>query len=140
MRIYTDGSCLGNPGPGGWAWAVSETEYNSGYEPGTTNQRMEMTAVIEALRWIGEKEVTIVTDSAYIVNCFKQKWHEGWTQDGHKKRDGAIVANWDLWLRLFVLIAEKTVVFEKVKGHSGDRMNDFVDKLAVTAARTKGEK
>lgn len=136
IRIYTDGSCLGNPGPGGWAWALADqSRYAHGWEPSTTNQRMELTAVIEALRDSVGK-VTIVTDSAYIVNCFKDKWYLNWSASGIKKRGGEQVKNWDLWGPLLDLALRKEgeVIFEKVKGHSGDVMNDFVDELARKAA------
>lgn len=136
IRIYTDGSCLGNPGPGGWAWAIDKSTWASGGSTlPTTNQRMELMAVIEALRDSVGK-VTIVTDSAYIVNCFKDKWYLNWSASGIKKRGGEQVKNWDLWGPLLDLALRKegAVIFEKVKGHSGDVMNDFVDELARKAA------
>ena len=136
MRIWTDGSCLVNPGgPGGWAWAASPMQFESGFEPETTNQRMEMQAVIEALAAnLFDGTITIVSDSAYVINCFHQDWRAGWHKSGHKIKTGKPVANWDLWTRLFLLTDEQEVLFEKVKGHSGDHMNDFVDDLARTAA------
>lgn len=141
MRIYTDGSCLGNPGPGGWAWAdESGVNKDSGYEHNTTNQRMELKAVIEAIhagRHTGraaKESFTIVTDSAYVVNCFKDHWYRGWTEVGIKKRTGEPVANWDLWSELIPLVFDHHISFEKVKGHSGDPMNDFVDIMARDAA------
>lgn len=135
MKIWTDGSCLGNPGPGGWAWASSPLTFESGFEPDTTNQRMELYAVIDALAsYESEEPVTIITDSAYIVNCFRDNWRAGWDMRGFKKKTGAPVANWDLWTKLFLLVDEQEVTFEKVKGHSGDHMNEFVDDLARTAA------
>jgi ribonuclease HI len=133
MRVYTDGSCLGTPGPGGWAWAVDRETYGRGSEPETTNQRMELMAVVQALESLPEyvPGIVIVSDSAYIVNCFLEGWHEGWTADGHRRRDGKPVSNWDLWTRIFSgEISGFDVEFEKVKGHSGDVMNDFVDSLA----------
>jgi ribonuclease HI len=140
--VYTDGACLGNPGPGGWGWAVdvrrSDTAgelFGSGGEPHTTNQRMEIQAVIEALRAI-DGDVLVVSDSTYVVNCFKQKWWVGWLRKGWRNSQGKPVANRDLWEELFALALDpnRRVTFEWVKGHSGDQMNDLVDTLATEAA------
>ena len=99
---YTDGSCLGNPGPGGWAWAVDGGPSDSGGEPHTTNQRMEVLAVIRALESL-PGPVHVVSDSTYVVNCFRQQWHAGWKRRGWKNSQGKPVANRDLWERLFAL-------------------------------------
>ena len=133
--VYTDGSCLGNPGPGGWAWAVDGGPSDSGGEPHTTNQRMEVLAVIRALGSLSGP-VHVVSDSTYVVNCFRQRWHEGWKRRGWKNSQGKPVANRDLWEDLFALALDpgRAVTFEWVKGHSGDRMNDVVDALALAAA------
>ncbi len=133
--VYTDGSCLGNPGPGGWAWAVDGGPNESGGEPRTTNQRMELTAVVRALEAL-PGPVHVMSDSTYVVNCFRQRWWEGWRRRGWRNSQGKPVANRDLWeplLRL-VLDDERAVGFDWVKGHSGDRMNDLVDLLATEAA------
>ncbi len=135
--VYTDGSCLGNPGPGGWAWVVPDGAYASGAEPRTTNQRMEIKAVLEALRSLGGSEpIEVVSDSSYVVNCFRQRWWEGWFRRGWRNSQGRPVANRDLWEALFELAldGERTVTFRWVKGHSGDPWNDEVDRLAVEAA------
>jgi ribonuclease HI len=133
--VYTDGSCLGNPGPGGWAWVVDGGPSDSGGEPHTTNQRMEVTAVIRALEALSGP-VHVVSDSTYVVNCFRQNWHAGWMRRGWKNSQGKPVANRDLWEALFALALDpaRAVTFEWVKGHSGDRMNDVVDALATAAA------
>jgi len=133
--VFTDGSCLGNPGPGGWAWAVPGGPYTSGAEDTTTNQRMEIRAVIEALRSL-EGPLVVMSDSAYVVNCFKQRWWEGWQRRHWRNSQGRPVANQDLWESLLALALDqsRSVVFRKVQGHSGDTMNDFVDRLAVEAA------
>ncbi len=133
--VYTDGSCLGNPGRGGWAWAVEGGPRQSGGEPHTTNQRMEVTAVIEALRAL-PGAVHVVSDSIYVVNCFRQRWWEGWLRRGWRNSQGKPVANRDLWEVLLPLVLEggRPVTFEWVKGHSGDTMNDLVDLMAVEAA------
>jgi ribonuclease HI len=134
--IHTDGACRGNPGPGGWAWAAGVDEFASGAEDHTTNQRMEVRAVVEALRANVEGPVEIVSDSSYVVNCFHERWHVGWLRRGWKNSQGKPVANRDLWEQLFELTLDvaRPVTFSWVKGHSGDVMNDFVDVLATEAA------
>jgi len=136
IRIHTDGACRGNPGPGGWAWASGTDEYASGAEAHTTNQRMEVIAVIEALREHPEGVIEIVSDSNYVVKCFHEKWYVGWRRRNWKNTKGQSVANRDLWEALLPLVLEsgREVTFSWVKGHSGDRMNDFVDELATAAA------
>ncbi len=144
--VYTDGSCLGNPGRGGWAWAVPEGPYASGAEGRTTNQRMEIRAVIEALRALTAPggpvppaaPVEVVSDSTYVVNCFRQRWWEGWHRRAWRNTAGKPVANRDLWEPLFELALDpgRRVDFRWVKGHSGDPWNDLVDRLAVDAAMT----
>jgi ribonuclease HI len=135
-RIHTDGACRGNPGPGGWAWASGREDFASGAEPHTTNQRMEVMAVIEALREHPEGAVEIVSDSTYVVKCFHDRWYDGWKRRNWKNSKGQLVANRDLWEALIPLVLEsgRAVTFSWVKGHSGDVMNDFVDQLATAAA------
>ncbi|MHB8378775.1 MAG: ribonuclease H family protein [Acidimicrobiales bacterium] len=136
IRIHTDGACRGNPGPGGWAWASGLDEFASGAELHTTNQRMEVIAVIEALREHPDGATEIVSDSNYVVKCFHDKWYVGWLRRNWKNTKGQSVANRDLWEALLPLVLEsdREVTFSWVKGHSGDRMNDFVDELATAAA------
>jgi ribonuclease HI len=138
-RVHTDGACRGNPGPGGWAWASDVHEYASGAEAHTTNQRMEVIAVIEALREHPEGDIEVVSDSNYVVKCFHDKWYAGWLRRNWKNSKGEPVANRDLWEQLIPLALEsgRDVTFAWVKGHSGDRMNDFVDQLATRAADTQ---
>ncbi|MGO9028765.1 MAG: ribonuclease H [Acidimicrobiales bacterium] len=133
--VYTDGSCLGNPGPGGWGWATLDGRSASGGEPHTTNQRMEINAVVEALRAL-DGPVHVVSDSTYVVNCFKQRWWAGWQRKGWRNSQGKPVANRDLWEALFELALDggRPVTFEWVKGHSGHPMNELVDRLALEAA------
>ena len=133
--VYTDGSCLGNPGPGGWGWATLDGRSASGGEPPTTNQRMEINAVVEALRAL-DGPVHVVSDSTYVVNCFKQRWWAGWQRKGWRNSQGKPVANRDLWEALFELALDggRPVTFEWVKGHSGHPMNELVDRLALEAA------
>jgi ribonuclease HI len=134
---YTDGACSGNPGPGGWAWAVPGGRYASGAEAHTTNQRMEITAAFEAVKAI-EGRLEVVSDSTYVVNCFRDRWHEGWLKRGWKNSNRQPVANRDLWEPFIELVlARRDVTFRWVKGHAGDPGNDLVDRLAVEAALTQ---
>lgn len=140
MRVeaYTDGACLGNPGPGGWAWAVPGGRFASGAEAKTTNQRMEIRAALEAVRTMpGPLEV--VSDSTYVVNCFRDRWWEGWLARGWMNKAKQPVKNRDLWEPLIDAVRAEPgrVAFRWVKGHGEDRMNDLVDRLAVEAARTQ---
>lgn len=136
--VFTDGACSGNPGPGGWAWAVapSGTPSGSGGAARTTNQRMEVQAVLEALRALPRDRAVVVTsDSTYVVHCFRDRWWEGWIKRGWKNAAKQPVANRDLWEPLIDLVLDRgNVSFRWVKGHSGDPMNDLVDRLAVAAS------
>ena len=142
LRIYTDGSCLGNPGPGGWAWAIPNGIRAAGADPTTTNQRMEITAALEALRSNPTDDLVIVSDSTYVVKCFTDRWWSGWHRRGWKNSQGKPVANRDLWEPMIeaALADHRRDGFEWVKGHSGDRWNDVVDELATTAARTQEDR
>jgi ribonuclease HI len=134
--VYTDGACQGNPGPGGWAWAVPDGRWGAGADPATTNQRMELMAALEALRTLGGP-LDIVTDSTYVANCFRDKWYVGWRRKGWRNSQGKPVANRDLWEPLIDLVLASDSTFRWVKGHSGDVMNDYVDRLAVAAAASQ---
>lgn len=140
VKIYTDGACKGNPGKGGWAIIMItgdlEFEYGGG-ESFTTNNRMELRAVIEGLKLTKETErIQIYTDSAYIVNCFNKGWRTNWENKNWKTSKGTKIANSDLWQELFSIVDSKfNVEFIKVKGHSGDRYNERVDKLASREAK-----
>ncbi|HEY8526758.1 MAG TPA: ribonuclease H [Acidimicrobiales bacterium] len=135
--VYTDGACLGNPGPGGWAWVEPGGAFASGFEPRTTNQRMEITAAYEAVR-SHPGPLEVISDSTYVVNCFRDRWWEGWRRRGWTNAARKPVANRDLWEPFVDLVVERgDVVFRWVKGHSNDVMNDLVDKLAVEAAKTQ---
>jgi ribonuclease HI len=143
LVIYTDGACRGNPGPGGWAWAVSPggEPCGAGGEAATTNQRMEIHAVLDALQTYSEVandhggpvRIEIVSDSTYVVNCFRDKWWVKWERNGWRNSKKEPVANVDLWKPLIELVRTGDVTFRWVKGHSGDPMNDLVDQLAVDA-------
>ncbi len=137
--VYTDGACSGNPGPGGWAWAVAPAgPYATGAEAQSTNQRMEIKAVLEAARAL-DGPLQIRSDSTYVVNCFRQRWWEKWLAKGWVNSQRKPVANRDLWEPLIGLYraAPSRLEFVWVKGHSDDPMNDVVDRLAVEAAMTQ---
>ena len=137
--MYTDGACSGNPGPGGWGWAVAPDgePSGSGGERSTTNQRMEIYAVLDALRANQQRPLEIVSDSTYVVNCFRDGWWVRWERNGWKNSKKQPVANTDLWQPLIDLVRDDLpagrVSFRWVKGHSGDPMNDIADRLAVAA-------
>lgn len=140
LTVYTDGSCLGNPGPGGWAWLIPGGRFQSGADPKTTNQRMEIMAALRALEELagtaGPDGVLVRSDSTYVVNCFRQRWWAGWYRRNWRNAAGKPVANRDLWEPLFDVALDpgRSVTFRWVRGHSGDHWNDVVDQLAVTAA------
>ena len=133
--MYTDGACQGNPGPGGWAWAVPAGRYQSGPEGYTTNQRMEIRAALEAVTTLAGP-LEVVSDSTYVVNCFRDRWWEGWLARGWINSAKKPVANRDLWEPLIEAYRAEPgrIRFRWVKGHSSDPMNDLVDRLAVAAA------
>lgn len=133
--VYTDGACHGNPGPGGWAWVVVGGDWACGAEADTTNQRMELRAVLEALREL-RGPVEVVSDSTYVVNCFRDRWYVGWKRRGWRNSKREPVANRDLWEPLIELYLKRgsEVSFRWVKGHSGDEWNDIADELATRAA------
>lgn len=134
--VYTDGACLGNPGPGGWAWVVPDGACDAGADPSTTNQRMEVRAAFEAVRSI-DGPLEIVSDSNYVVKCFQDRWYEGWRRRGWRNSKREPVANRDLWEPFIELVLHRADVdFRWVKGHSGDIWNDRADELAVAAAET----
>jgi ribonuclease HI len=133
IEVYTDGACSGNPGPGGWAWVVDDGRHAAGSEAITTNQRMEIRAALEAIRALSSPLV-VVSDSTYVVNCFRDGWWRRWRDRGWTTTARRPVANRDLWEPLVDLVeARDDVAFRWVKGHSGNRMNDLADELAVAA-------
>ncbi|MEX2653664.1 MAG: ribonuclease H [Acidimicrobiia bacterium] len=135
-RVYTDGACSGNPGPGGWAWIVPDGPFAAGADPQTTNQRMELTAALEAVRGI-DGPLEIISDSTYVVNCFRDRWWEGWITRGWTNSQRKPVANRDLWEPLVELYQQRDIVFRWVKAHAGDHWNGMADRLAVEAASTQ---
>lgn len=137
--VFTDGACSGNPGPGGWGallqWNRKEKELTGAAED-TTNNRMEMRAVIEALKALNQPcHVKIHSDSALIVNAFKQGWIDNWQKRGWKKADKKPVENQDLWKEMLKAMEPHDVEWIKVKGHADNERNNRVDALAVEASK-----
>lgn len=137
--IYTDGACSGNPGPGGWGailmYKGNKKEISGGMK-NTTNNIMEVTAVIEALKCLKvESNVSIYSDSAYTVNAFNQGWIYNWIKKGWKTASGEPVKNKELWQELYDLTKKHKVEFIKVKGHSDNEFNNRCDELARNAIK-----
>lgn len=139
VTLYTDGACSGNPGVGGWGAVLMFKGHEreiSGAEADTTNNRMEITAVISGLECLKEPcEVSVYSDSAYTVNAFANGWVYGWEKSGWKKADNKPVLNDDLWKRLLALTRLHKVTFFKVKGHADNEYNNRCDKLATDAIK-----
>ncbi len=135
--IYTDGACSGNPGPGGWGSILmykNNTKEISGALKNTTNNVMELTAVIEALKLLKFKcKVKLYSDSAYVVNAFNQKWIYGWLKNGWKNSNKQPVKNKELWEELYTLTKTHEVEFIKVKGHADNEYNNRCDEMARNA-------
>ncbi len=135
VEIFTDGACSGNPGKGGWGAVLryqgAERELCGG-APDTTNNRMELTAVIEALRALKEPcEVILTTDSKYVVDAIEKGWVYSWKNNGWRKADKKPALNVDLWEALLPLLRMHRLTFVWVKGHAGHPENERCDKLAV---------
>ena len=137
VEIFTDGACSGNPGPGGWGTVLRFGEHEkelSGAEASTTNNRMEMTAVIRGLAALKEPcEVTLTTDSQYVVNSITKGWVYGWKKRGWVKSDKTPALNVDLWEQMLPLLEKHKVTFVWVRGHAGHPENERCDRLAVEA-------
>ena len=135
VEIFTDGACSGNPGHGGWGAVLiynGHIKEFSGGEAETTNNRMELTAVIEALSKLKEPcEVMLTTDSKYVCDAINQNWVYQWQSKGWKKADKKPALNVDLWERLLPLLDIHKVEFIWVKGHDGHKYNERCDELAV---------
>ena len=135
VNIYTDGACSFNPGPGGWAAVLiyrGKEKHISGYEPDTTNNRMELTAVLQALEALKEPcNVTVHTDSAYIHNAFDKGWIYNWQNNNWRTANKKDVLNQDLWKGILETMRKHKVVYKKVKGHSDDKYNNICDELAT---------
>lgn len=139
VHIYTDGACSGNPGPGGYGailkYGTHIKEISGGYRH-TTNNRMELTAVIKGLRLLKKKcAVTIFSDSRYIVDAMNKGWLKKWMAGGWVKSDNEPVKNVDLWKELVELLKPHRVTWVWVKGHSDNELNERCDRMAVRASR-----
>ena len=135
--IYTDGACSGNPGPGGWGailmYKGAKKEISGGMK-NTTNNIMEITAVVEALKCLKiESDVEVYSDSAYTVNAFKQGWIYNWMKNGWKTANKEPVKNKELWQELYSLTKKHKVEFIKVKGHADNEFNNRCDEMAREA-------
>ena len=139
IDIYTDGACSGNPGPGGWGVVLIYQENKkelSGYQPETTNNRMELFAVIQGLSALKEScVVNLYSDSSYLVNAFEKHWIEKWQRNGWKTSTKSPVENQDLWKLLLIHVRKHQVRFIKVKGHSDNQYNNRCDEMAVAAIK-----
>lgn len=139
VTIYTDGSCIGNPGPGGYGvviqYGTHRKELSGGYRM-TTNNRMEVTAAIKALEALKEPcEAQLFSDSAYLVNAMTKGWARSWKAKGWRRPRNATVENVNLWEELLLLCDKHKVRFCWVEGHAGIEDNERCDKLALTAAK-----
>lgn len=135
LNIYTDGACSGNPGPGGWGAVLvynGKEKELSGSEKNTTNNRMELTAVIMALKALNQPcKVTLTTDSKYVCDAINKGWVYSWKKNSWKKSDKKPASNVDLWEELLEELKEHEVEFIWVKGHNGHKYNEICDTLAV---------
>ncbi|MBE6446952.1 MAG: ribonuclease HI [Alphaproteobacteria bacterium] len=133
VKIYTDGACSGNPGPGGWGAVIVSDQGEqelSGKESNTTNNRMELLAAISALKFLkNPEEVELFTDSTYVKNGITS-WIKNWQRNGWKNSEKKPVKNKDLWLELLEQTARHRIIWKWVKGHAGDELNEKADNLA----------
>lgn len=145
--IYTDGSCIPNPGAGGWAAVINrnkDIEIISGAVTYSTNNRMEIQAIIEVISHLYQesKELVIHTDSGYVVNTLERKWIENWEKNGWKTAKGDNVKNKDLWIKIKneMMMTQCKISFVKVKGHSGNKFNELVHEEALAQANKMNDK
>lgn len=139
VHIFADGACSGNPGPGGWGAVLKCPELNlekrlSGAEKNTTNNRMELTAVIQGLRSLKVPcDVVVTTDSRYVVDAFQKNWLANWQRNGWRTASKQAVKNEELWRNLLAAAAPHTVSWQWIRGHNGHPENELADGLAVAA-------
>jgi len=143
VTIYTDGACSGNPGPGGWGCVLMYEGHEkelSGYDPQTTNNRMELLAVIEGMRAMKEPcDIAVYSDSKYVVDAFKKDWISGWLARDWKNSQKKPVKNKDLWEALLEQVGfHSSIEWNWVKGHAGDPNNERADRLATGAIDNLG--
>lgn len=145
IELWTDGACSGNPGPGGWAailvardagGAIVRRRELSGGDPATTNNRMELQAVVEGLRALRRpSSVTVHIDSAYVMDAIVKRWIDGWQRRGWRTAAKEPVKNRELWEALLEALAPHDVTWRRVRGHAGVELNERCDELAVAACR-----
>ena len=152
IYIWTDGACSGNPGPGGYAYIAKTKEKVlikcAGHRDNTTNNAMELTAIVKAIKFavnyevakrerVTERKITLYSDSAYCLNAINQKWIYNWKNNEWKTKDKKPVKNLELWQELFSMLENEKCTFEfiKVKGHAGNKYNEMVDKIAKKAMK-----
>ena len=137
VELWTDGACSGNPGPGGWACLLRSGSHErelSGHDPATTNNRMELMAVIEGLAALNKScRVTVHIDSTYVMHAITKRWIGGWQKRGWKTSDKKPVKNQDLWQVMLELTKPHQITWKWVKGHAMDELNNRCDELAVEA-------
>lgn len=144
IEIFTDGACSGNPGPGGWGAILRYPAKNyekalSGGEANTTNNRMELTALIRALEQLKEPcEITLCSDSKYVIDGLEKGWAKGWKARGWKKSDKSPALNPDLWERLLELCERHQIHYQWIRGHAGHPENERCDRMAVAESRKYG--
>ena len=139
IQIYTDGACSCNPGPGGWGAVLIYKNIKkeiSGYIPNTTNNRMELFAVLQALRQLKEPcKINLYSDSAYFINALNNGWLETWQQNNWKSSSNKEVQNIDIWKALLQEMKKHDITYHKVKGHADNEYNNICDKLATDAIK-----
>lgn len=139
IEIYTDGACSGNPGVGGWGAVLLFNGHKkeiSGYDKATTNNRMELFAIIQGIASVKEScIITVYSDSAYAVEAFNKKWIESWQKNNWRTADKKEVKNKDLWNDLLIKMSKHNVTYVKVKGHSDNFYNNRCDELARLAIK-----
>ena len=147
VEIYTDGACSGNPGPGGWGAVLRDRSANgqvfekelSGGDAATTNNRMELTAFIEAVGLLKEPcEIRYCSDSQYVINGLEKGWAKSWRARGWKKADKSPALNPDLWAKALELAERHRITYVWVKGHAGHPENERCDQLAVAQSKAHG--
>lgn len=139
VEIFTDGACSGNPGPGGWGAILRYNGHEkkiSGGSPATTNNRMELTGVIEALKQLNEPcEVVLISDSKYVCDAISKKWAQNWCRNGWRKSDKKPALNSDLWEMLLDLLTVHKMTVKWIKGHAGFPENECCDRMAVAESQ-----
>ena len=143
--IYTDGSSSHITHEGGWAYIILGEEgfvtQNYGYVVGATNNSMELKAAIEGIKYLSEQkcQIELFSDSAYMINTIKHGWWQDWEKNNWTKINGVVTPNASLWQELILLLQKTPTEFTKVKAHSGEKLNDYCDKLAKEARKSQGE-